>query len=116
MVSSWNGPKTGHRRLVFGNLVEDDEVSHTSPKENPPPPSRRLRRSDCSKHRRDGVGAGVWFVPLLGAWERAPDLSSGQVASASRSDDGPSAGHSRSGPQKRNKPDPGSRRPDRPHL
>src|SRR4051794_7283456 len=87
-----------------GNLAADgEERPPTSPKEKPPPPFRRLRRFDCAKHRSDGAGAGVWFVSFLGAWERAPDLSAGQVASASRTDDGPSAGHYRSGPQKRNK-------------
>ena len=53
---------------------------------------------------------------LWGTCEAAPDPSAGRDARPNRSDDGPSAGHLRSGPPKGMQPAPGSRRLDRLRL
>src|SRR6185369_14229178 len=76
-----------------------------------PTPTLRLT---LKRHRRVGVGVGGVVVPFWGTSEGAPDPSAGRVASPRPSDDGPSAGHFRSGPPERNNHTPESRRPGSP--
>src|SRR6185369_16687943 len=97
-----------------GNLAADgEERPLTSPKGKPHTPRARLLALIATLQpkggsRREGGGC----APLGG--RRRPLLAvRGEVARPTPSDDGPSAGHSRSVPPRGAQPPPGSRRPGR---
>src|SRR4051812_17398553 len=107
--------------------VEDDSSAPISfwPRSRPPPfppqcfafgegqrPERESEKDLPPSSKRGSRREGAGCVPSGGV-TRALLAVRGEVASPRNSDDGPSPGHSRSGPPEGTQPAPGSRRLDR---